>query len=302
MLPGFEGRRHGLRQEDRPHRKASGDRLGEREDVGHNPGPLIGKEVTGAPETALDFVEDEGDASIPRHLSQERQQARVDDAHAALTLDRLDDHGSHRLRVEHRLELALVPLRDRDPSGEGTEGQSVSRTIGGRDTREQSTVKGTTQRNDFVLGGRIGRPGPFARELEGALVGFRPRVAEEDAIGERALHERRRQSLARLRPEQVRGVDQPALQCRLDRRADPCVVVAQRVDRDAAGQIEKLVTVRIDEHHAIPAHDRHGRALVRECERVGSRRFRGERRRRCGGRGRGRSVPGDRHGSGPQAG
>ena len=66
---------------------------------------------------------------------------------------------------------------------------------------------------------------PFPRELERALVRFRARVAEEHLVGERQLHETRRELLAGRRAEQVRYVNQ-AVGGGVQRLAEPFVTVA----------------------------------------------------------------------------
>ena len=184
----------------------------------------------------------------------------VDHANAALALDRLDDQRGDRVLVERGVELLEIALEDRDPRGERTERQSVAGTIGRGEGAEEPAVEGAAQRDDLVL--RLAdRARPAARELERAFVRLRARVAEERLGCERARDERRREPLARRRVIQVRGVDQP-FRRGVQRSLEARIIVAERVHRDAAAEVEVRLSLGVVQVHAAAAHELDRRALV----------------------------------------
>jgi len=101
----------------------------------------------------------------------------------------------------------------------------------------------------------------LARELDGALVRFEARVAEEHLLESRDLrHAVGRRLLVRDAP-QVGGVDDAGGDARRERAGELRMPVAERVDGDAGERIEVLPAFLVPEPHAFAAHE--GDALAR---------------------------------------
>ena len=64
--------------------------LAKRHDVGRDAGALIGEQFAGAAHAALHLVEDQQQAVLVAQLAQRPEERRLDDAHAALAHQRLD--------------------------------------------------------------------------------------------------------------------------------------------------------------------------------------------------------------------
>jgi hypothetical protein len=69
-----------------------------------------GQEPSCPPAAGLDLVGDEHDAVLPAELLEPGEEVRGRDDEAPLSLDRLDDHGGHVLRIDHRDEGSLDRL------------------------------------------------------------------------------------------------------------------------------------------------------------------------------------------------
>ena len=92
-----------------------------------------------------------------------------------------------------------------------------------------------------------------ARQLQRAFPGFGAGVGEEDAVEAGALGEAQREFGLTLVIEEVRGVDERAALAG-DGFFDCRMAVAERVDADAAEQIEILRTVLVNDVNAFAAH------------------------------------------------
>ena len=105
------------------------------------------------------------------------------------------------------------------------------------------------------------RPGIRARQLQRSLPRFGAGVAEEDAVQAGDLGEAQRKLGLAVVEEEIRDVQQlPALFA--DRLLDRRMPVAQRVDADAAQQVEIAVSLVVDQVHAFAADKQDGIALV----------------------------------------
>ena len=90
------------------------------------------------------------------------------------------------------------------------------------------------------------------RQLDGALAGFRARIAEEHLVGERHLAQPLRQPLLSGDAIEVGGV--PHLVGLLGQRIDQLGMrVAQRIDGNAAGEIQIAIAVGGDQPGAFAA-------------------------------------------------
>src|SRR5262249_26673446 len=134
-------------------------------------------------QSALNLVEDERDVALFRERTHFTHEARVEHAHATLTLYRLENQRRRRLCIERGGDVVDVALEDRDAPGERTERNAIVRTVGRSERPEQTAVERAAQREDLVLR-RPEITRPATRELERALVRFGARVTEEHFVGE----------------------------------------------------------------------------------------------------------------------
>ena len=252
MISRLERRADPAGHEHRAHGQPAGERLRQGEDVGDDSGLLVGEQGPGAAEAALHLIEDQGDAAGVTQLPQESEPLGVERANPSLSLHRLDDHARRPGRRDRMVHRRPIPERDDPDAGhERLERLAVFGPVGSRERREQPAVERPAERDD------LGLPRPLARELERGLVRLRPRVAEEDTIGERAGHQLLGQPLARLRAIEVGHMNQPGGERALDRPADHGMIVAEGVDPDPGDEVQVTRAVLCDELHAFPP-DEHG--------------------------------------------
>ena len=93
---------------------------------------------------------------------------------------------------------------------------------------------------------------PFTGGFDGALVGFRARVAEEDLLHARPFAQR----LGK------RGSMLERVKLRSDRRRPLLVLVAEDVDAYAGGEVEITLSFRVIDRPALSPHQPHGKARV----------------------------------------
>ena len=159
------------------------------------------------------------------------------DAHAALALHRLD-HDGGRLRADGLLGRLQVAEGDEIEAGRRlTEALEVLLVAGSGDGGERAAVEGALEGDDApALGVAVGEV-VAPRQLDGALAGLRARIAEEHLVGEGRLAQPLGQPLLAGDAVEVGAV--PERVRLLGQRGDELGMrVAQRVDRDAAGEIE----------------------------------------------------------------
>ena len=173
-------------------------------------------------------------------------------AHAAFALQRLDQdaRGLRTDRLLDGIEVAkrhLVETIHRRPKT-----FEIFRRAGRGQCRQRAAVKRAVEGDDAVtlgmaLGGVI-----FARDLDRAFHRFGAGIGEEDEVGKALFAQPGREFLAVRALEQVRHVPEPRgliLQRRHQRR----VAVAERVHRDAGGEIEIALAVGCDQPAALAA-------------------------------------------------
>src|ERR1700693_1982918 len=165
-----------LRYQHGSHRQATRQRLGEGEHVGNDAGGFVREKMPGAPEPALDLVENEGDLSFRGQLAKALQEIRIENADSALALNRLDDDRRDCLLIENRLEVAKIPLANRDPARQGTEWRAIGGTIRRRKRCEEPAVEASTKSDYLDLCISAGLPRPSSRKLERAFVRLGARV------------------------------------------------------------------------------------------------------------------------------
>ena len=123
------------------------------------------------------------------------------------------------------------------PSTGGTEAFQILGVAGGRDGRQRAAVEGAFEGDDApalrLAAHIVIAPG----RLDRGLAGFRARIAEEDAVGERRRDEPLRQPLLVGDAIEVGGVPE-LLRLLGQGRDEPGVRMTQNVDRDARGEVE----------------------------------------------------------------
>ena len=141
-----------------------------------------------------------------------------------------------------RIEIAVRDVLDR--LDERAEVLAVLRLPGDRDRRERAAVEAAdASRRSSCAAARRRRRLVAARELQRALVRFRAPVAEEHAVGERAVDDRLRGEDLLVVVVEVRDVDElPS--CVGTRAREHRVRVAEPAHRDARGHVEVALAAR----------------------------------------------------------
>ena len=156
---------------------------------------LVGKQFAGAAHAGLHLVEDEQQAVLVAQLAQRPQERRLDDAHAALAHDRLDQDrgGLGADRALGRFEIAKRHLVEAvDHRAEAVE---IFLLAAGGERRQRAAVKGALEGDDAVALGRAVRGVIFARDLDRAFHRLGAGIAEEHHVGEARLAQPRRDAL-----------------------------------------------------------------------------------------------------------
>jgi hypothetical protein len=238
-----------------PEREAAADAFGPADRIRHRLGRSRGlppAPVTGAAESALDFVIEQHQ---PVHVAQRAQGAekfRGKGTHTAFALDRLhhDGGGFGPDRVFHAIE----PRGDVDESFDGrTESQLHFELSGRRDPAEGASVEGTVERDNLMASARCT---VFAGKFVESFVRFGPAVAEKD-FARRADEAGETAGQFGLRTGQIeiRGVDQRGGLVGQG-FAEGRVRVAEGIDRDAGSEIEISAVVLIPDADTLPAGQR----------------------------------------------
>ena len=267
--------------QNRADRKSVGQRLRDGEHIRFDADLFVREERAGASQATLNLVENKQHVPLPRELAQTAQEFGVDHAHAAFTLNGLDDHRRRLLGVQSLGEFVEVALHNCHTAHQRPEWQSIRWTIGRRERAGHAAVECPAHRDDVVLVGESMRSPPPARELEGAFVRLGTRVREEHAAGERVIHEPLRQRLTRRRAIEVRRMNEPCRHRFPQRVHHARIVVPQRRHRDTGHEVQILFAVLVEHVNAISANEQRCLSLVR----AENGRHRRRHRRRCGGRG-----------------
>ncbi len=236
------------RRQHRADRKSAADPLGRREDVRNDALLHVREQRAGAPHAALDLVEDQERVVLARQPAcslQERRRAR---RHPAFALHRLENHRADVVAAfvaERGLERRDVVVGDvRDARRARAEALCVLRLASGRDREQRAAVERVQRRDDaqLVRPEPVVRPAP--RELQRRLVRFGAGIAEEHALGERAVDETLRESQRGLVREPV--ADVPELAGLLVERADHRrMAVSECGHGDAAREIDVELAVLV---------------------------------------------------------
>ena len=211
---------------------------------------LIGEQVAGPPDAGLHLIEDEEQSVIVAELAQRAQELGRHHAHPALAHDRLDqDRGGRRTdRALGRFEIGKRHLVKAVEYG--AEAVEIFLLAAGRQRRQGAAVEGAFEGNDAETFRLAARRLVFARHLDGAFHRLGAGIGEKHDIGEACLAEPLGQPLGLRDSIEIGNV--PQLRRLLgDRRDQMRMRVAERVDRDARGEVEVALTVLRDKPCAL---------------------------------------------------
>ena len=213
--------------------------------------PFIGEELAGAADAGLHLVEDEQQAVLVAERAELAQELAGDEADAALALDRLD-HDRRGLGPDRRLDRLEVAERHLVEALGG--GPKPSRYFGLPVAASVASVrpwKAPGEGDDARALGMAADELIAPRRLDGALDRFGAGIAEEDLVGEGLAHELGGERL--LLGNAVEVGDVPELAGLLGQRLDQRRMgVAQRIDGDAAREIEQLRPSVVSSHAPSP--------------------------------------------------
>src|SRR5688572_671274 len=252
MIAGLNRGSDALAQQHRAHRQATGERLGQRQQIGFHVERLIGEQLTRATQAALHLVEDQQHVLRVRELTQRAQIRRIQRAYTALTLHRLhDDCRGAFARDRLRRARQIARLDETYARHQWLERLLQRAPVRRRQRAEQPAMKRAAQRDDLVFRRAPFRTRPAPRELERAFVRFRAGVAEEDAIREGTRDELLRE-LGRWRgAEQVRRVDHAGRYRASQRLRDAGIAVPEGVHANAAREVEVALAGLVDQPAAV---------------------------------------------------
>ena len=230
-------------------RNAAGKRLGQRDDVGSDAVVLKGAPLAGAAHAGLNLIDDEqctGGAGECACLGEELLRER---ANAAFALNGFNEDGADVVGELGAQVGDVVEANELDAGNDGSEGLAVLRLVGCRDGAEGAAVEALLERKKLGADGlafAAQQAGMGAGEFQRAFPGFGAGVGKEDAVEAGTLGETQSELGLALVIEEVRRVNELAalLGDGLFNRRMP---VAERVDADAAEQVEVLRTVLVDE-------------------------------------------------------
>ncbi len=257
MHAGGDGCRGALCAEHGADGQASGERLGNGDDVRLRVEVLEAEPLAGASEAALDLVGDEEGAGGVAELAGGLEELGGDGVDAALALDGLDEDGADvgsGAGAEFGAEVFDVVEADEvDVGHDGREGGAVGKLLGGGDRAHGAAVEAVLEGKEAgaecaAVG--VGRHGMGAGELERGLPGLGAAVAEEDAVEAADLGEAEGKLGGALVEEEVRGMEELA---RLGDEGllDDGVSVAEGRDADAAEQVEEVAALFVGEIDAV---------------------------------------------------
>ena len=170
-----------------PNGKPTTDAFGNRHDVGLDAGPLTGKQFAAATDTRLHLVHDKQKAMLVAQIAQPAQKVLVNDPDAAFALDRFD-HNRRGLVRDGGLNSREITdgkaIETRSFRAEPLQMLRISGSCyGGQCAAVETPFEGDDARSLRVAIGEV----IASRQLDRALAGFRSRIAEEDAVGERGI-------------------------------------------------------------------------------------------------------------------
>ena len=168
---------------------------------------LVREQLARAPESRLYLVEHQQHVSVVAEIADLPQVVVGRHAHAALALDRLEEHKAD-VRRDRRIESGdVVEGHIGDSGKQRLKSLVILRLARGRDGGQRAAMERVVGRNDAGSRGAFLGPVP-PRELHTGLVRFGPAVAEEPPLRERVFREQPSQLDLRLDVVEVGHVHQ----------------------------------------------------------------------------------------------
>ena len=180
MVAGREDVGQALAGDERADRQPAAERLGDGHRVGHDARVLVGPQRAGAPQAALDLVEDERGAVRVAGRARGAQDVVAELVDAALALDRLEQDGGGPL-VDGRRDR-LGRRLDGDEARHERRERRLLGLLRRRATASRTCGRGSRGARETIVAPRLG----LARDLERRLVGLGARVGEVHLAAQRA--------------------------------------------------------------------------------------------------------------------
>ena len=236
--------------------------LGGRHDVGMDLEIHVAVQLAGTAVAGLDFVNDEGDVLFMAQLVSGLQEFLVQRQHAALALDGLHHDAGHLIFLDALFQCLDIVGRHMDKAGsQGLEQLMEMILSGSRQGGQGTAMEAVYQRHDGITVRPLLLGGILSCHLDGAFVGFRAGVGEEDLLHAGLLAQQLCQFRAGLGIVQVGGVLHLA-QLFGDSRHPGLVTEAESGDADAAAHIHIRLAVYIHHPAALTGDDLHREPLV----------------------------------------
>ena len=246
----------------RTNRHTRAQSFGQWHHVRHNARPLVGKPLAGAAHAALHFVNHHQPVALVTQGAQLAQIVQVHRIDAAFTLDSLKKY-RHHIGVVGGGSLQCLDVVDRHTNEALDQRAKASLDLGvtgGTQGGNASAMKGFFIDHNFgALDAFV--VAKFARQFQGRLVGFQSCGAEKHIRHAGERHQLFRQRLLQGDMVVIAAVDDLA-NLVLQRGHQFGVVVAQRVDGNAAECVQ--VTFAVDVPHAatLAVAERHGQTPI----------------------------------------
>ena len=245
---------HRVAEQARADGQAAAQPLCRGDDIGGDAVQLIGKILARPAVARLHLVRNDEEVLLLFEFEDLFDVAFGQNVYAALALHEFDHHGAG-LVVHQAFQSRLVPHRSvNETLREGIE-ILVENVLprcgkGGNGT----TVEGVFEGDDVVRPFSLVLHAPLTRRLDGAFVGFRAAVAEENFFHPRLFNKRFRKVCRGSGIVKVGRVLHLGKLLRY-RRRENAIRVAEGVDRDARAHIDIFFAVRAESHGALAAYD-----------------------------------------------
>ena len=268
VIARLEDRRHLGAGPTRSHGEAVAHGLGHGDDVGDDAGVLETEPLTGAREAGLHLVDHHQHSALVAQLPNAPQIFRGGGNDAALTLDRLDEHGRAR-SIDRRPQRVEVPERHvTKPVGHGLERFVLGGLAGGGQRGQGATVK-TAQRADHHVPPATAE---LARQLDGGLVRFGTAVAEEHltadtgGLAQQGVHRDGGRG-GRVVGEEIADVNEP-IHLFAHGGGDDRIRVSERHHGDTRQEIQVSLARRVEQFGSAPPLEHDGRRSEDRHERT----------------------------------
>ena len=139
----------------------------------------VSEQLAGPPQSGLDFVQHHQDPFTVAQFTDLFQISRRRHLDPAFSLDRLQHHGAH-LGTEGLLQGTYIAIfHNRKTVRNRIKALPELILAGGRHRSQGAAMEGTLDRNDLRAAFAL-LTAVLAGQLDGALIGFGPRIAEKD--------------------------------------------------------------------------------------------------------------------------